>query len=205
MTEQIQDQISAFADDELSADECEFLVRRMERDPQFRQKALSYATIGAALRGEVLGPDPDILRRRVQEKLGVVSVPLRQGLEERAVVTRRFARPALGLGIAATVAVVALLTLDGLNQPGAPEDSAGLIAADVSIVPAPTRASYVVPQEVSTNAQPVHQPLSAPIRLTHYLVTHGEYVQGVGRTSIHTDVVGNRGTFVVVSTGSDQE
>ena len=56
MTEPAQDQISAFADDELSAEECEFLVRRMERDPEFRQKALSYATIGAALRGEILDP-----------------------------------------------------------------------------------------------------------------------------------------------------
>ena len=44
MTEQIQDQLSAFADDELSAEESENLVRRMERDPGFRQKALSYAT-----------------------------------------------------------------------------------------------------------------------------------------------------------------
>jgi negative regulator of sigma E activity len=216
MTEQIQDQISAFADDELSAEECEFLVRRMERDSEFRQKALSYATIGAALRGEILHPDPDILRRRVQQELGAVSVPVREGLEHTAVVNRRFARPVLGLGIAASVAVVALLVLSSLNQPGVPDNpaagltaagltAAGLTAADVSIVPTSETASYVVPQEVSTNAQLVHQPLAAPIRLTNYLVTHGEYVQGFGRTSIHTDVVGNRGTFVVVSTESEQE
>ena len=202
MTEQIQDQISAFADDELSAEECEFLVRRMERDPVFRQKALSYATIGAALRGEILDPDPDLLRRRVQKELGVVPVPLRHELGQTAV-PRRFAQPALGFGIAATVAAVALLALGNLNRPMAPGD--GLLASDVSVVPVAERASFVVPQEVSTNAQPAHQPLAAPIRLTHYLVTHGEYVQGFGRTSIHTDVVGNRGTFVVVSTESEQD
>ena len=202
MTEPILEQISAFADDELSAGECEFLVRRMERDPEFRQKALSYATIGAALRGEILGPDPDVVRRGVQKGLGVVSAPARQVLHETEV-QRRFARSALGLGIAASVAVVALLTLSSVHRP-APQE-AGLVASDVSAVTAGERASYVVPQAVSTRAQPPNQPLAAPIRLTNYLVTHGEYVQGFGRTSIHTDVVGNRGTFVVVSTGAEQE
>ena len=202
MTEQIQDQISAFADDELSVEECEFLVRRMERDPGFRQKALSYATIGAALRGEIFASDPNVLRRRVQKELGVVPVPVRHGLGQ-AVVPRGFARSALGFGIAATVAVVALLTLSNLNQNTTQGE--GLLASDVSVVPVAERADFGLPQEVSIDAQPVHQPLAAPIRLTNYLVTHGEYVQGFGRTSIHTDVVGNRGTFVVVSTGSERD
>ncbi|GIT14460.1 MAG: hypothetical protein CM1200mP36_02160 [Gammaproteobacteria bacterium] len=61
------------------------------------------------------------------------------------------------------------------------------------------------PRRFRLGAQPVHQPLAAPLRLTNFLVTHGEYVQGFGRTSIHTDVVGNRGTFVVVSTGSGRD
>ena len=62
MTGQIQEQISAFSDDELSPEECEFLVRRLERDSESREKVQSYAVIGAALRGELLGPDPDVLR-----------------------------------------------------------------------------------------------------------------------------------------------
>ena len=202
MTEQIQDQISAFADDELSVEECEFLVRRMERDPGFRQKALSYATIGAALRGEIFASDPNVLRRRVQKELGVVPVPVRHGLGQ-TVVPRAFVRPALGFGIAATVAVVALLALSTLNQNTTQGE--GLLASDVSVAPVAERADFGLPQEVSIDAQPVHQPLAAPIRLTNYLVTHGEYVQGFGRTSIHTDVVGNRGTFVVVSTGSERD
>lgn len=203
MTEQIQDQISAFADDELSAEECEFLVRRMERDPEFRQKALSYATIGSALRGEILDPDPDILRRRIQMELGVVPAPIRQGLDEVAVPSR-FRRPVLGFGIAATVAAVALLVLGSLNQPTTPTDPSRLIASDVSVVPAGERASYVVPQEVATNALPVSQP-AVPIRMTNYLMTHSEYVLGFGRTSIDTNVVGNQGTFVLVGTDSERD
>jgi len=203
MTEQIQEQVSAFADDELSAQECEFLVRRMERDPAFRQKALSYVTIGAALRGDMLNPDPDILRRRVQTELGGVPAPTRAE-HPRPVLPSRFARPAIGFGVAAAVAAVALLALGSLTQPTTPSRSSGLLAGDVSTVPVAERSSYVVPQPVSVSDQPTHQPLAVPIRLTNYLVTHGEYVPGLGRTSIHTNVVGNQGTFVVVSTETER-
>ena len=173
MTEQVQDQISAFADDELSAEECEFLVRRLERDPEFRQKALSYATIGAALRGEILDPDPDILRRRLQKELGIVSVPTRQSLD-KAVTSNRFIRPAFGFGIAATVAVAALFGLNGMNQSSVSSDPTGLIASDVSIVPVGDRASYVVPQEASANTLPGDRSLTVPVRMTDYQMTHGE-------------------------------
>ena len=54
MSGKIEDQISAFTDDELSAEECEFLVRRLERDPESREKVLRYAAIGSAIRGDML-------------------------------------------------------------------------------------------------------------------------------------------------------
>ena len=66
MSEQIHDHVSAFIDDELSAEECAFLVRRFERDPEAREKLVRYSLIGSALREELPHPEPDILRRRVQ-------------------------------------------------------------------------------------------------------------------------------------------
>ena len=56
MTDQINDQISAFIDNELSADESALLVRRFERDPESRTRAMRYTLIGASLRGELLEP-----------------------------------------------------------------------------------------------------------------------------------------------------
>ena len=53
MTESIQDQVSAFIDDELSAEECAFFVRRLERDPEARRQLIRYTTMGAVLRGEL--------------------------------------------------------------------------------------------------------------------------------------------------------
>ncbi|NIW23180.1 MAG: hypothetical protein GWN29_00665, partial [Gammaproteobacteria bacterium] len=110
MTESPDTQISAFADGELGRDESEFLVRRLSRDADARCKSVRYATIGAALRGELIGPDPDVLRRRISASLEGVHVP------EHAPVTapsplRRLLRPAAGVGIAASVAIAALLAV----------------------------------------------------------------------------------------------
>jgi negative regulator of sigma E activity len=75
MTEQINDQISAFIDDELSAEESALLVRRFERDPNARQLAMRYTMIGAALRGELLDPHPSLLQRRVSAVLSGAAPP----------------------------------------------------------------------------------------------------------------------------------
>jgi sigma-E factor negative regulatory protein RseA len=186
MTDQINDQISAFIDDELSDEESAFLLRRFERDSDARSLAVRYTMIGSALRGELLGPDPAILRRRVA--VAMTGAPLAAA---RPPVTRwrtRLARPLVGVGIAATVAIAAIgglrLINDARNAEGA---SAGVTAFSPremrEIVTAP--ASYVVPPEVSD------PPVVAPaIRLTNYLVHHGEYASRLSRTSVHSNVVG---------------
>lgn len=54
MSEHIDEQISEFIDDELSVDQCEFFVRRLQRDREARARYLRYQLIGAAVRGEHL-------------------------------------------------------------------------------------------------------------------------------------------------------
>ena len=46
-------------------------------------------------------------------------------------------------------------------------------------------ASYVVPQDLVQL-----RPVAVPIRLTNYLVHHGEYASRLSRTSVHSNVVG---------------
>ena len=75
MTEEINDQISAFVDDELSEHECAFLVRRFDHDPNVRGKALRYTMIGSALRSELLQPDPAVLRRRIAGAIDGAPLP----------------------------------------------------------------------------------------------------------------------------------
>jgi sigma-E factor negative regulatory protein RseA len=181
MTDQINDQISAFIDNELSADESALLVRRFERDPDSRARALRYTLIGASLRGELLEPHPSVLRQRVAAALSGAPAPSAPRARERW--TDRYARPLLGVGIAATVAVVAIGTLRSLNEASFVSDGVAPLAA----TPAREAAagpSYVVP--------PVTDPsrTEASIRLTNYLMHHGEYASGLTRTSVSSNVIG---------------
>jgi negative regulator of sigma E activity len=183
MTEQINDQISAFIDDELSAEEGALLVRRFERDPSSREQALRYTMIGAALRGELLETHPSVLQRRIAAALSGTAPPAVARQLPRW--PTRVARPLAGLGIAAAVAVAAIGTLRLMNQArvapaGVAQVAAPLLARDPEVAPA-----YVVPQDAAPAG-----PVTAPIRLTNYLLHHSEYASGLGRTSISSNVVG---------------
>jgi negative regulator of sigma E activity len=52
MSDTIHEQVSKFVDDEMSVEECDFFVRRLERDGDARSRYLRYQLIGAALRRE---------------------------------------------------------------------------------------------------------------------------------------------------------
>jgi negative regulator of sigma E activity len=184
MTEQINDQISAFIDNELSADESALLVRRFERDSEARARAMRYTLIGSALRGELLEPHPSVLRQRVAAALSGIA-PSAAKPRERW--TERLARPLLGFGIAATVAVVAIGALRSLNE----ASIAANVAAPITASELPTRDSYVVPTDTDESR------VGAPIRLTNYLMHHGEYASGLTRTSVNSNVVGAALTPVV--------
>lgn len=194
MTEKIYDQISAFVDDELSDEESAFLVRRLERDAEAHNQAARYTLIGCALRGELRHSDHDLLRRRIQSAM-LGSAPV---TASRARPARRlqYLRPVIGVGIAASVALAAVVGLRSLNQasPATPAAPAVVSNTSTNIAPTPVVAqqwteppSYVVPQDVQEGSG--NQPMS-PIRLTNYLVRHGEYASGLSRTSVHSAVVG---------------
>ena len=114
MTEQINDQISAFIDNELPAEESALLVRRFERDTEARARAMRYTLIGASLRGELLEPHPSVLRQRVAAALSGAAAE--HGRKRASAGPIGCARPLLGVGIAATVAVVAIGALRSLNE-----------------------------------------------------------------------------------------
>jgi negative regulator of sigma E activity len=191
MTDQINDQISAFIDNELSADESSLLVRRFERDSEARARALRYTLIGASLRGELLEPHPSVLRQRVAAALSGSIAPSPSRARESLL--DRWSRPLLGVGIAATVAVVAIGTLRSLNEASLPPGNAPSLAAVPLQVRDPVAApSYVVP--AATEALPTVAP-----RLTNYLMHHGWVASGLTRTSVNSTVVGAAMEPVVVT------
>jgi hypothetical protein len=143
--------------------------------------------IGSALRNELLKPDPAILLRRISSALDGAALPAVPVAAAAGVPMRsprlwstRIVRPLAGLAIAAGVAAIAILGLRTINETSISADTS--VAKEVVDVVDP--ASYVVPRDVAE----VH-PVTPTIRLTNYLVHHGEYASGLGRTSVHSNVV----------------
>jgi negative regulator of sigma E activity len=183
MTDQINDQISAFIDNELSADESALLVRRFERDGEARARAMRYTLIGASLRGELLEPHPSVLRQRIAAALS--GVPASSAPRARERWADRWARPLLGVGIAAAVAVVAIGTLRSLNEASiAPIPATAVGAFPLQVSDSVKAPSYVVPQGTELSRT------GSPIRLTNYLIHHGEFASGLTRTSVNSNVLG---------------
>jgi negative regulator of sigma E activity len=180
MTDQFQEQASLFVDDELSVEECEFFVRRLQRDPEARSQLLQYHLIGAALRGELKSADPDALRRRVDAALNGVG-RIRETRARSGVRYARFLKPAARIAIAVSVAVIAVLALQTSNRSSVegPAPSGALVADQQS-----GDATYVVPRDTAPRRL-----VSPPIRLTNYLMHHGEYASYLSRTSVHSNVV----------------
>ncbi|MGB7216792.1 MAG: sigma-E factor negative regulatory protein [Gammaproteobacteria bacterium] len=187
MSEQVHEQVSAFLDDELSPEECAFLVRRLERDPDSRGKLVRYSLIGSVLRDELLLPEPDLLRRRIQCALDGTPLPAKSvAAASPAAAHARWANPAVGLGLAASVAVAALFSIRAINGS---DDADAPARATASTVP-----SYVVPGDNGDSLETrVLSPV--PMRLTNYLLHHGEYAR-LSRTSVHSNVVGAELPFV---------
>ena len=174
MTESVQDQISAFVDGELAADETEFLLRRLSHDDDARRQLRAYLAIGAAVRGDLVG------NRAVD--LGAAIGSAMDGeaaVDSPAMPARgwwRIAKPIAGVGIAASVALAALFLVRAPGTPGIP-------VANVE-APASEGPAYVVPAVQNQNA--VVRP---NIRLTNYLMNHGQYTSSLGRQLINSSVV----------------
>jgi negative regulator of sigma E activity len=185
MNDQFQEQTSLFVDDELTAEECEFFVRRLQRDPDARGRLVRYQLIGAALRGELKTTDPELLRRRLQAAMDGVGHSQSARARQRAGYARFF-KPALGIAIAASLTVAAFLMWRTSATNGSSEASISAIASLEASASGPETqgASYVVP----SGADPQRTTLP-PVRLTNYMMQHGEYASRLSRTSVHSNVV----------------
>lgn len=184
MTEQIGDQISAFIDDELSENEGAFLVRRLDSDPGARGRAFRYMTIGCALRGELLSPDPAVLRRRIANVLAGGTVPPLARPKPR--VAARFVRPLLGVGVAASVAVAALGAVRILNGP---ESGAALLDSGPQQMITQWRepTSYTVPQDPNIRNADVGVAQAMP---TSLLMQHAATTSHLNRFGVYSIIAG---------------
>lgn len=174
MSEKIRDQISAFIDGELPVRECDLLLRRMRRDSELSLTFDRFGLIGDTIRDSQSGLPQGLLRSRVMQAVqGEQQFATSAGAWRR---WRRLLQPAAGVAVAASVAVIALLSLEG-GEPAAPD-------ATMAAGTEPFDYSYTVPEP--SYSPPVEAP---PTRLTNYLVNHSEYTSTLGRKSMQMRIL----------------
>jgi anti-sigma factor RsiW len=108
MNDALKTQISAFVDGELPDNESELLLRRLSQDPALRQQVAQYLEIGRLIRRDRVIPGMHELRDRIAAALG--EEPL-QPAAEIAAASSKYTKPLLGMAIAVSVAILALLAV----------------------------------------------------------------------------------------------
>lgn len=160
-----KEQLSALVDDELAPNQRALLLARLLREPQSRQQWAHYHLIGEAMR-RALPPavDPDFSERiaRAIATEALPPSPPAAATDSTSSVqhqSARWLRPLVGLAVAASVAVVAILSLPSspLHEPA-------------SSAPLAQRERSVQPVAVTLPVTP----------LDTYLRKHAEYAGRVG-------------------------
>jgi sigma-E factor negative regulatory protein RseA len=185
MTDAVNEQLSTCLDGELSAAELDLLLKRLERDPELRDALSRYTVIGEALRNT----RPVVASRSFADKVMAAveqePVAARRGVRLSPILNRSL-RPVAGIGIAATVAALAIFSVQraGVEAPGpvAATEPAPVPTASVA-QSSDDDASYIVPTGTSQSA------FVPATRLTNYVVAHSEYSSPLARRSVLTGVL----------------
>lgn len=165
MKDEIREQLSALVDDELSDLERPLLLGRLQRDTSLRECMGRYQLISEVMRGtenaSALG-----IADRVQ---AAIEEEATSGVLQPAVpATAGWRRPLAGVAIAASVALVAVLTVSSVQRP-ADHSGAGRQVAVADDPP------VTVSKRDASNGQWDRIEPQINKRLSGYLVNHSEY------------------------------
>jgi sigma-E factor negative regulatory protein RseA len=180
MNEDLDSQLSAMFDDELPRDECELLARRLSRDAALQARWDRYATIGAAVRGgeaRLGGTVAHKVNAAIASEIPLAQMPLTAARSSKTGGAHLWWRPLAGVAVAASVAALCILWLQG----GGFSRGAGEYAARNAAPAAPVvdrAASYVVPPTVESR-------MTVPAtELANYVVAHSEFSTPVSRRNL---------------------
>jgi sigma-E factor negative regulatory protein RseA len=174
MTDRINEQMSAFLDGELPADEARLLVRRLERDPALRRAFGNYV-----LAGEVLGAPGGVtaspgFAARVSAAIDATTLDTTDVARQRpSRHAPRWTRPAVATAVAASAALAAVLLVRPDMREGQPLMANGSNPVTVATLP--------IAQSSPTPAQSQ--------RLAGYLVSHSQFTSPIGRRNVWSGVL----------------
>jgi sigma-E factor negative regulatory protein RseA len=185
MIDSVKEQLSSCLDGELPQRELALLSKRIGKDRELCAAATRYALISETLRtGKAVAISPDFADRLMAR---IEAEPAFNGAVPRRMpsAAMRFLRPAAGLAVAASVAALALFSVQraGIlpSQPNIASSIAdtGADAAAVASGAEQPADRYVVPMTATTTSAFI-----PATRLTNYVVAHSEYSSPLGRQRV---------------------
>lgn len=166
MTDVVKEQISAFLDDELSADEAQLVVRRLTSDPALLDEARTMLLVGHSVRGETSVADAGFAARVVAAASGEGEALVAPHADVQKAVPG-WLKVAGGGGVAAAVAVVALFSLSGTDAIESPAGQDQAAVANAESASPDAQFEYTVPAATSASGLVVADP-----QLASYLLNH---------------------------------
>lgn len=176
MTDDIRERVSALLDGELVADEARSLFDRVEEREELQKAWGSYHLIGDIMRGEGRRHDSlgiaDQVRQQISSEPAIIASPRRKG-GRQARPASRWARPAVGAALAASVAVMTVYLL--------PQLPLGAGGGGEQLAATPSDAPYL---EISgTRWKNLSEP-KVESQLNRYLVDHNEFASSSSMSGV---------------------
>ncbi len=182
MKDEIREQISALVDDELTDLERPLLLGRLQRNADLRACMGRYQLIGDVIHGGVTQASGLGIAGRVQAALAddpasqdTTDTPESIAATGPQVAARSFWKPAVGFAIAASVALVAVISVQNLQQP---QTGTQQLAASQTATPAVTQVS-------TSDGQWDRIEPRVEKRLSGYLVNHSEFAASRGMQGLN--------------------
>lgn len=161
MSQVIEEQLSALLDGELPAEQEALLLRRLDSDPDLREKLTRFGMIGELLRDASAPASAMDISRRVSIAIAAEETPSeslgRSGYSSSA---------GTGYAGAAIAASIALVVMFNLSSIGSTTGQPGINTVVQSVQPSHDHGGAMAVD---------------PARLTRYLVSHSQYTNSASR------------------------
>ena len=131
MNEAIKEQLSAYVDGELPENEAELLIRRMSQDAELRAEVAEYLALGRVMRDNMGLAAADHLNERVAAELNETTAEGDVG--DAPAAPSRSMKLLGGAAIAATVAMVAIFSLQQTGTVDGGADNAPTVAENPAV------------------------------------------------------------------------